>query len=116
MNQRDCRRAVDSAGTAIAGAVLASKSRWEKAKDAIQAICQKPKNNRWYACAAACQGNGAPMGADWLVGWSNKDCGDATRQAKSEAALMGQTYGRHCACVDTEGFRGTGHQCEDHSR
>ncbi|WP_375759057.1 RHS repeat-associated core domain-containing protein [Corallococcus exercitus] len=91
------------------------KSRWEKAKEAIRDICQKPRD-KWYACAAACQGNGARSGADYLVGWSNQNCADATRRAKVTAEDAGQKYGRHCLCFDTDGFNGEGKKCENHAR
>jgi len=81
----------------------------------LQPDDRKPKNI-WYACAAACQGNGATTGADYLVGWSNLNCADATLRAKASAASVGQTYPRHCRCVDTDGFMGTGDQCEKHTR
>jgi RHS repeat-associated protein len=103
-----------AAAAAELAVAMSSETRWEKAKDAIREICRKPK--RWYACAAACQGNGASSGAEYLVGWSNENCADATRKAKESAGEAGQTYPRHCACIDTDGFRGEGTMCENHSR
>jgi RHS repeat-associated protein len=63
-----------------------------------------------YSCTTKCQSNGAPGGAYYLYGTSNKSCSDATKTAKASAP-RGE-YPRHCSCSDTKGFRGTGHQCE----
>jgi len=67
-----------------------------------------------YVCVAICQANGAPGGAYYVTATSSRNCGDATRNAKSSVPL-GQ-YPRHCSCSDSDGFRGTGTQCENHPR
>jgi hypothetical protein len=67
-----------------------------------------------YRCDAKCQIQ-CPEGVkDWAHGTSNKNCSEATRNAKS--AVPRGCYPRHCNCRDTEGFIGTGHECESHTR
>jgi Domain of unknown function (DUF4157) len=67
-----------------------------------------------YLCTAKCQSNGAPGGAYYVSGTSTQSCAQATLNAK--ASVPQGEYPRHCSCSDTDGFRGTGTQCENHSR
>lgn len=67
-----------------------------------------------YSCTAQCQANGGPTGAYFVTGTSSRNCAEATLAAK--AAVPRGQYPRHCSCSDTDGFRGTGHQCEAHQR
>jgi RHS repeat-associated protein len=67
----------------------------------------KPKG---YSCTTRCQANGGPAGAYYVEGTSSASCSAATAAAK--ASVPRGQYPRHCSCWDTEGFRGTGHQCE----
>ena len=72
------------------------------------------RKRRDYLCTAQCQSNGAPGGAYYVSGESSQNCSIATLNAK--AAIPPGEYPRHCSCSDTDGFRGTGHQCEAHIR
>jgi hypothetical protein len=67
-----------------------------------------------YQCDAKCQENCNGEATRYLHGTSTVNCGEATRDAKSKAARG--CYPRHCSCKDTENFRGTGTQCENHRR
>ena len=67
-------------------------------------------NHQRYQCTTTCQSNGSPTGAYFISASSNKSCSDATQKAK--AKVPRGEYPRHCSCRDTEGFRGTGTQCE----
>lgn len=69
---------------------------------------------RAYSCTAKCQANGGPQGARYVVGTSTSNCSEATQNAKANVP-QGE-YPRHCSCSDTDGFRGTGTQCENHVR
>jgi len=72
------------------------------------------RSRRNYSCTARCQTNGAKEGADYVTGVSSENCTAATKNAK--AAVPRGQYPRHCSCSDTEGFRGTGTECESHRR
>ncbi|HNB43465.1 MAG TPA: RHS repeat-associated core domain-containing protein [Burkholderiaceae bacterium] len=63
-----------------------------------------------YSCTSKCQSNGNPRGAYYVSATSNLSCSDATQKVK--ASIPRGEYPRHCSCSDTNGFRGTGHQCE----
>lgn len=73
-----------------------------------------PAPSAAYRCNARCQENCNGEATRYLEGTSTQNCGEATRDAKSKAARG--CYPRHCSCRDTEGFRGTGTQCENHKR
>ena len=72
------------------------------------------KKRRTYECTTTCQSNGSDRGAYYVSGSSTTDCATATLDAKSR--IPRGEYPRHCSCADTEGFRGTGTQCENHVR
>lgn len=74
----------------------------------------QPAATAAYRCNARCQENCNGEATRYLEGSSGQNCGEATRDAKSKAARG--CYPRHCSCRDTEGFRGTGTQCENHRR
>src|SRR5262249_26057504 len=67
-----------------------------------------------YSCTARCQENCNGEATRYLEGRSTQNCSVATQNAKSQAARG--CYPRHCSCRDTEGYRGTGTQCENHRR
>ncbi len=67
-------------------------------------------NHKRYECTTTCQSNGAPRGAYYVSRTSKKSCSDATQKVK--ASIPRGEYPRHCSCRDTEGFIGTGTQCE----
>jgi Domain of unknown function (DUF4157) len=67
-----------------------------------------------YQCTAKCQQQ-CPAGVEgWVEGVSNKNCAEATQNAKSTTRRG--CYPRHCNCKDTDGFIGTGTACENHTR
>jgi hypothetical protein len=72
------------------------------------------KKKRDYLCTTTCQSNGSDRGAYYVSGTSATDCASATLDAK--AKIPRGEYPRHCSCVDTDNFRGTGTQCENHVR
>jgi len=75
---------------------------------------KKEKKKKKYQCTAKCQQQ-CPGGVEGTVpGISNKNCSEATQRAKS--AIRKGCYPRHCNCKDTDGFIGTGTQCENHTR
>ena len=63
-----------------------------------------------YSCTSKCQSNGAWGGAYYISATSNQSCSDATRIVK--ASVPRGEYPRHCSCADSNGFYGTGTQCE----
>ena len=67
-----------------------------------------------YSCTAKCQQQ-CPSGTEgYISGTSGQNCSVATQNAKSQARRG--CYPRHCSCSDTDGFRGKGTQCENHTR
>ncbi len=84
------------------------------AQSAIGAAARTAKKRRRYECTTTCQANGSQRGAYYVSGSSTTDCASATLAAKSH--IPRGEYPRHCSCADTEGFRGTGTQCENHVR
>jgi hypothetical protein len=67
-----------------------------------------------YLCTTRCQQQ-CPGGVEGYVeGTSDENCAQATKNAKSN--VRKGCYPRHCSCKDTDGFRGTGTQCEKHTR
>jgi len=67
-----------------------------------------------YRCDAKCQEQCPDGVKGYLKGTSSENCSEATQDAKSKASRG--CYPRHCSCKDTDGFRGTGTQCENHTR
>lgn len=73
-----------------------------------------PEYARNYWCNARCQEQCPDGVRGYLNGRSTENCGEATRDAKSQASRG--CYPRHCSCNDSTGFRGRGTTCENHTR
>jgi hypothetical protein len=86
----------------------------QAAQSTVTRASASAKKKRKYMCTAKCQSNGSGQGAYYVSGTSLIDCGTATLAAK--ASIPNGEYPRHCSCSDTNGFRGTGTQCESHTR